>query len=38
MVHFDLTLTTGGSLHPDGDPSEFISVHTGTIRCLLTAE
>ena len=34
MVHFDLTLTTGGSLHPDGDPSEFISVHTGTIRCL----
>lgn len=33
MAFFELTLTTGGSLHPDGEPSDFVSVHTGTIRC-----
>jgi hypothetical protein len=33
MTYFDLILQTGGSLHPEGEPSDFISTHTGVIRC-----
>jgi len=33
MAFFDLILQTSGSLHPDGEPDQFISEHTGVIRC-----
>jgi hypothetical protein len=33
MAFFDLVLQTGGSLHPDGEPSDCISECTGVIRC-----
>jgi hypothetical protein len=29
---FDVEFRTAASLHPDGEPSEFISTHTGVIR------
>jgi hypothetical protein len=32
MTFFDLVLQTGGSLHPDGEPDEYISTFTGVIR------
>jgi hypothetical protein len=33
MAFFDIVLQTQGSLHPGGDPDDFISTHTGVIRC-----
>ena len=33
MAFFDLVITTSASLHPDGEPSDFVSEYTGTIRC-----
>jgi hypothetical protein len=33
MAFFDIVLTTRGSIHPDGEPDDFISEHTGRIRC-----
>jgi hypothetical protein len=33
MTFFDIVLRTEASLHPDGGPDEFISEHTGFIRC-----
>jgi len=34
MAYFDLVLQTQGRLHPGGEPDEFISQHTGVIRCI----
>lgn len=33
MAFFDLVLQTSGSLHPDGEPTDFVSTYTGVIRC-----
>jgi hypothetical protein len=33
MTFFDIVLRTEASLHPDGEPDDFISEHTGVIRC-----
>ena len=33
MAFFDLLIRTSASLHPDGEPSDFISEDSGTIRC-----
>lgn len=33
MATFDLVITTGGSLHPLGEPADFVSSYTATIRC-----
>src|SRR4051812_46448651 len=33
MAFFDILLQTQGSLHPDGEPDDFISEYTGVIRC-----
>jgi hypothetical protein len=33
MTFFDLVLRTSGSLHPDGEPDDFVSEFTGVIRC-----
>jgi hypothetical protein len=33
MTFFDIVLRSEASLHPDGEPDQFISEHTGTIRC-----
>jgi hypothetical protein len=33
MASFDIVLQTAGTLHPDGEPENFISTHTGVIRC-----
>ena len=33
MRFFDIVLRTQASLHPDGEPDDFISEHTGVIRC-----
>src|SRR4051794_2371513 len=33
MAIFDITLRTQGSLHPHGEPDDFISEYTGLIRC-----
>jgi hypothetical protein len=33
MTFFDLLLRTAGSLHPDGEPDDFITEFTGIIRC-----
>jgi hypothetical protein len=33
MASFDIVLQTSGSLHPDGEPDDFISEYTGFIRC-----
>jgi hypothetical protein len=33
MTFFDLVLQTGGSLHPDGEPDEYISTFAGVIGC-----
>jgi hypothetical protein len=35
MASFDIVLQTSGSLHPDGEPDQFISTYTGLIRCTL---
>src|SRR5262245_13138571 len=32
MGSFEILLRTCGSLHPDGEPSDFISAYTGVIR------
>jgi GNAT superfamily N-acetyltransferase len=32
MTFFDIVLKTGASLHPDGEPDDFISAYTGVIR------
>jgi hypothetical protein len=33
MTFFDIVLRTEASLHPDGEPDDYISEHTGFIRC-----
>jgi hypothetical protein len=33
MASFDITLQTQGTLHPDGEPDDFISTYTGLVRC-----
>ncbi|MDB5313895.1 MAG: hypothetical protein JWO38_8097 [Gemmataceae bacterium] len=33
MASFDIVLRTRGSLHPGGEPSEFVSGYTGVIVC-----
>ena len=33
MASFNIELRTGASLHPDGEPSDFVSEHTGVITC-----
>ena len=33
MASFDIVLRTQGSLHPDGEPGEFVSEYTGVITC-----
>jgi hypothetical protein len=33
MASFDLVLQTAGSLHPGGEPSDFVSAYRGAIRC-----
>jgi hypothetical protein len=33
MTFFDIVLRTEASLHPDGEPDDFISEHTGVLRC-----
>jgi hypothetical protein len=32
MATFDIVLRTSGSLHPEGDPDDFITCHSGFIR------
>ncbi len=32
MTFFDIILRTGTSLHPDGEPADFVSTWTGVIR------
>jgi hypothetical protein len=34
MASFDIVLQTSGSLHPDGEPDDYISPYTGFIRCI----
>src|SRR4051812_43486020 len=34
MASFDIALRTSGSLHPHGEPSDFISEYSGVIRCI----
>ena len=33
MARFDIVLQTRGSLHPGGEPDDYISDHAGVIRC-----
>jgi hypothetical protein len=33
MASFDVVLRTGASLHPDGEPTQFISEYSGVIIC-----
>src|SRR5690242_19553712 len=33
MASFDIVVKTGGSLHPCGEPSEFVSSYSGIITC-----
>jgi hypothetical protein len=33
LASFDIVVRTGGSLHPDGEPSEFVSTYTAVITC-----
>ncbi len=33
MASFDIRIRTGGSLHPDGEPTEFVSAYTAVITC-----
>jgi hypothetical protein len=33
MASFDIVLQTRASLHPDGEPSEFVSEYSGVITC-----
>src|SRR5437660_7870279 len=34
MAFFDIVLHTSGSLHPHGEPDDFISEYSGLIRCI----
>jgi hypothetical protein len=34
MAFFHLVLQTSGTLHPHGEPDDFVSVYTGVIQCL----
>ena len=33
MASFDIVVRTGGSLHPDGEPTAFVSTYTAVITC-----
>jgi hypothetical protein len=33
MASFDIVLQTGGSLHPGGEPDDYIAEYAGLIRC-----
>ncbi|MDY3553043.1 hypothetical protein R5W24_002133 [Gemmata sp. JC717] len=33
MASFNIELRTGTSLHPDGEPSDFVSEYTGVVTC-----
>lgn len=33
MASFDIRIRTGGSLHPDGEPTAFVSTYTAAITC-----
>lgn len=33
MASFDIILRTRASLHPDGEPTDFVSAYSGTITC-----
>jgi hypothetical protein len=33
VASFDIRVRTGGSLHPDGEPTEFVSAYTAVITC-----
>jgi len=33
VASFDIRVRTGGSLHPDGEPTEFVSEYTAVITC-----
>ncbi len=33
MASFNISVRTGGSLHPGGEPSDFVSAYLGTITC-----
>jgi hypothetical protein len=33
MATFDITLRTRASLHPDGEPSDFVTEYTGVLTC-----
>jgi hypothetical protein len=33
MASFDIVVRTRGSLHPDGEPSEYVSGYTGIVTC-----
>ena len=33
MASFDVVVRTRASLHPDGEPSEFVSEYAGVITC-----
>ena len=34
MAFFDIVLHTSGSLHPHGEPDDFIAEYNGLIRCI----
>jgi hypothetical protein len=33
VASFNISVRTGGSLHPDGEPSDFVSAYVGVITC-----
>ncbi len=33
MASFNISVRTGGSLHPEGEPSDFVSAYVGVITC-----
>jgi hypothetical protein len=33
VASFNISVRTGGSLHPDGEPSDFVSAYVGIITC-----
>ncbi|MBN9521980.1 hypothetical protein J0H58_26275 [bacterium] len=33
MARFNITIRTGGTLHPDGEPSDFVSSYVSVITC-----
>ncbi len=33
MAGFNIRVRTGGSRHPGGEPSDFVSAYLGTITC-----